>query len=84
MVEAKTLAEKIGFIGGGVTGIYVPAYGGDMKTPIDGEKCFYHFRFANGATGINAGLVRELMKMCRTTWPAMLARDVMDAPREDQ
>jgi hypothetical protein len=59
--EAIELAGILGAIGKGVKEIYVPVYGGGFTPPQElstGRK-FYHFKFNNGAEGINVGLVRE-------------------------
>lgn len=85
--EAKTIAKQLSEIGGGVlpynsddsdaSGIYIPEYlQGPFATPTDGDRKFYHFRFRNGADGINAGLVKAIMQMCPTRWPMMIAIDV--------
>jgi hypothetical protein len=88
---AKALALQLNAIGGGVkpitvdpntSGIYIPQYGGPYETPVgaDASLKFYHFRFRNGAEGINAGLVDNLMHVFPTRWPAMLAADVSYVP----
>jgi hypothetical protein len=84
--EAKRLAKELGNIGGGVlpyneydselSGIYVPEYIGPFATPEQGEKKFFHFRFRNGASGFNAGLVKRTMEYSPTRWPVMIATEV--------
>lgn len=84
--EAKRLAKELGTIGGGVlpynqfdselSGIYIPEYNGPFATPEAGEKKFYHFRFRNGASGFNAGLVKRTMEYAPTRWPMMIAAEV--------
>lgn len=84
--EAKRLAKELGMIGGGVlpyneydselSGIYIPEYAGPFGTPEMGDKKFYHFRFRNGASGFNAGLVKRTMEYAPTGWPAMIAAEV--------
>jgi hypothetical protein len=61
------------------SGIYIVEFQGPYATPQDGDRKFYHFRFANGAAGINAGLVRRMMQFSPTRWPLMMANDVNQA-----
>lgn len=45
------------------SGIYVPLwsdFGGPI--PADGDAKWYHFRFTNGAEGINVGLIQDRLK----------------------
>jgi hypothetical protein len=59
------------------SGIYIPVYvTGPFPTPGDGDRKFYHFRFANGAEGFNAGLVAGTMAFSPTRWPVMIAAEV--------
>lgn len=58
------------------SGIYIPAYIGPFATPEQGDKKFYHFRFRNGASGFNAGLVKRTMEYAPTRWPIMIATEV--------
>ena len=56
-------------IGGGIRDIYVianPQNSPDVR----------HFRFANGAEGVNAGLCRVTITNNPQAWPQMLAQDV--------
>ena len=82
---AKQIAKALGQIGGGVlpytedprtSGIYIPEYAGPFPTPADGEKKFFHFRFRNGASGFNAGLVAATMEYAPTRWPMMMELEV--------
>ncbi len=57
------------------SGIYIPSFA-PFDTPSQGDKKFYHFRFRNGAEGVNAALVKATMMMCPTRWPFMIAIDV--------
>lgn len=80
--EAVDIKAKLGSIGGGVVNIYVPEYS-YFKAPENGAAKFLHFDFANGARGINVGLVRETIKRNPFSWTAMLAADIASAvPRE--
>lgn len=81
--DAKAIALQLATIGGGVlpehpdqsvSGIYIPDYG-PFPTPSQGEAKFYHFRFRNGASGLNAGLVKGIMQTFPTRWPLMIAID---------
>lgn len=64
------------------SGIYIPAYTtGPFPTPNESERQFYHFRFRNGADGINAGLVFEMMAYSPLRWPTQLALEVKAAAR---
>lgn len=75
--EAKAIATALGSIGGGVTEVYIPEYTtGPFPTPRDGERLFHHFRFQNGASGMNAGAVKWTMQSCPGRWPLMLAEEV--------
>jgi N4-gp56 family major capsid protein len=71
--EAKAIAAKLSFMGGGVKDIYVPEYMGPYSAPENGAAKFFHFKFANGADGFNVGLIRVTMQMFPTRWPAMLS-----------
>lgn len=75
--EATKLAKEIPpTCGGGVTAIYIPAYGGPYQPPSDGDNKFYHFDFANGMTGVNVGLVRGLKDRNPFNWVEMLSLEV--------
>ena len=74
--EAKDIAAKLGTIGGGVVDIYVPRMLGPYALPDTGTSKWYHFKFRNGAEGINVGLVRGTMQMFPSRWPMMMAIDV--------
>lgn len=85
--EAQNIAKMLGNIGNGVlpytpdnpqkSGIYIEEYPfGTFPTPQDGERKFYHFRFTNGAHGINAGLVLREMQIFPTRWPLMVKQEV--------
>jgi hypothetical protein len=63
------------------SGIYIPEYAGPFATPQDGNSKFYHFRFRNGADGINAGLVLGTMHYAPTRWPIMIAQEVNAAKK---
>lgn len=79
LAEAQQLKAEIGGLGGGVTEIYVPTWmpgPGAFPEPRIDEARFYHFRFANGAEGINVGLVRETKKRYPTRWLSEIARDM--------
>lgn len=78
LTEALELKNILGNIGKGVSEIYVPQYGGPFAPPQDlstGRK-FYHFRFNNGADGINVGLVRETLEKDPNTGLQRIALDV--------
>ena len=74
--EAKALAAQLGSTGGGVRDIYIPEYDGPYMAPEIGTSKFYHFRFANGAEGFNAGLIRTLIKQCPTSWLNMVSTEI--------
>lgn len=65
------------------SGVYIPEYAGGspVPTPADGQNKFYHFRFRNGAEGINAGLVRDAIAYSPVFWPQMIASSVNAAAR---
>jgi hypothetical protein len=82
--EAKTIAQEIGTIGGGVkavtddpttSGIYIPSWG-YYAVPSDGDSKFYFFRFENGADGFNVGLVRQTMQVFPSRWLLMISTEV--------
>lgn len=91
--EAKKLAKELATIGGGVlpynpedperSGIYIADYTGPFATPEDGERKFFHFRFRNGASGFNAGLVKRTMEYSPTRWPLMIATEVNAAAHHE-
>ncbi len=88
--EAKDIAKKLDDIGGGVlpyiapeddpdgnSGIYIPEYSqGPFRTPSDADRKFYHFRFRNGAEGLNAGLIRGTMRFSPARWKDMVTLEV--------
>lgn len=74
--EALELSSLLGGIGKGVKDIYIPEYGGPFKAPEIGNSKFYHFRFNNGAEGLNVGLVRETLKKDPNTGLQRIALDV--------
>lgn len=83
--EAKAIAAKLGAMGGSVkpltseaetSGIYVPQYVGPYAAPQNGSALFLHFRFYNGASGFNVGLIRETMKYFPFRWPLMLSTEI--------
>ena len=78
--EAVAIKHKLGSMGGGVVNIYVPAYSG----PFSAHKDFLHFDFANGATGLNVGLIRETIRRNPYTWPSMMAADINGAARKPE
>lgn len=80
--EAVQIKATLGALGGGVTNIYVPDYS-VFSAPKDGNRQFLHFDFANGAKGLNVGLIRETIKRNPFTWPAMLALDISQMVRKD-
>lgn len=77
--EAKAIKEQLGAIGGGVVDIYVPPYGAPFRAPEDGDAKFYHFSFANGASGFNVGLIRTTIRNNPTRWPIMISQEVAQA-----
>lgn len=76
LAECAQISALLGKLGGGVTSTYIPEYDGPYAAPEDGDAKFYHFAFADGASGFNAGLIRTLMKQCPTTWPIMVATEI--------
>lgn len=87
--EALALAEEINRfgIGGGInpydpenpnkSGIYIPWYGIMVYfLPGTKDRKFYHFRFKNGTSGINVGLVLQSKANSPVFWTARLALDV--------
>lgn len=74
--EAREIARDLGSMGGGVIDVYIPEYLGPYRPPEIGESRFYHFKFANGADGFNAGLVREMRKYFPTSWPSIVTLEV--------
>ncbi len=74
--EAKEIAEKLGNIGGGVKEAYVPEYSGPFAPWVVNGAKFLHFRFNNGAEGVNVGLVRETIAKNPFTWPNMIGSEV--------
>ena len=65
------------------SGIYIPMYvAGPFATPQNGDQKFYFLRFANGAEGFNAGLIKGEMALFPTRWPLMLALEVNAAAQE--
>lgn len=80
--EAQAIAAKLSAIGGGVEKIYVPTFS-VFPAPTDGAGAQqFVFRFANGADGFNAGLIRQTMRYFPTRWPVMLATEVENSHRE--
>ena len=78
MEEAKAIAQQLNTTGGGVKEVYIPEYLGPYAVPESGNSKFFHYRFANGAEGVNVGLVRTLMKQCPTTWLNMIGIEVVN------
>jgi hypothetical protein len=74
--EAKSIATRLGSIGGGIADIYIPEYMGPYSAPENGTAKFYHFRFRNGADGFNVGLVRTTMQYFPSRWPIMISTEV--------
>lgn len=74
--EAKSIATRLGSIGGGVADIYIPEYTGPYSAPENGSAKFYHFRFKNGADGFNVGLIRTTMQYNPSRWPLMISTEV--------
>ena len=74
--EAQDIARDLVNIGGGVVDIYIPEYLGPYRPPEIGDAKFYHFKFANGADGFNAGLIRTMRRMFPTSWPSNVALEV--------
>lgn len=74
--EAQEIAKQLGMIGGGVVETYVPEYEGPFSPPENGPSKFLHFRFANGASGFNVGLIRAFMQYSPMRWPDMIATEV--------
>lgn len=74
--EARAIARDLAAMGGGVIDVYIPEYLGPYRPPEIADAKFYHFKFANGAEGFNAGLIREMRKMFRTSWPSIVAMEV--------
>jgi hypothetical protein len=74
--QANAMKAEIGSIGGGVVDTYIPEYEGPFSPPSNGDAMFYHFRFADGAEGVNVGLLIQQSKVFPTTWLNMLAEEI--------
>lgn len=81
--DAVKVKGQLGHIGGGVTDIYVPKYGGPFQSGEIGDAKFLHFDFANGAKGLNVGLIALTIRNNPYTWPNMISLDVSQAIRKD-
>lgn len=83
--EALELSELLCDIGKGVSEIYVPAYGGPFAPPEESStnRKFYHFRFNNGAEGINVGLVRETLEKDPANGLSRIALDVAQGEKKE-
>jgi hypothetical protein len=77
--EASQIAAQLSSIGGGVQEVYEAEM--QLTNAAIGDSKFYHFRFHNGTDGVNAGLVREMMKTNPSRWPLMLAAEVGPAKK---
>lgn len=91
--QARNLAPMLESVGGGVlpetgnpltSGIYVPQWlGGPAAHPepsqaVEGDtKWFLHFRFRNGAEGMNVGLILDRFKRYPTS-PAYVLRTLAE------
>lgn len=84
LMEALELKAILGSIGNGVKEIYIPVYHGPFQPPQDlsTNRKFYHFRFNNGADGINVGLVRETLERDPNTGLERIALDVNQGAKQ--
>ena len=94
--ECKQIADKLGYIGGGVEEWYVPRWiaffdsinnwfhsSPEIQSGPEAERQrHWHFRFKNGAEGFNVGLIRETIKNNPNSWPVMISSEVNSAARK--
>lgn len=84
--EALELKNILGNIGKGVSEIYIPQYSGPFGPPqeLSTNRKFYHFKFNNGAEGLNVGLIRETLEKDPNTGLQRIELDVNQGERKQE